>query len=108
MQIATLLPFLALSTGCYETPQPPCAFSCGPGDDCPPGYTCRADTWCKRNDVGDDFACAPPGPDAGPAPADGASGEAPADLEAAPADAPLAGAVSFSPPLAFSPSMSGS
>lgn len=57
---------LAALAACYETPRPPCAFSCGRSGDCPGGYSCRADDWCKRDDLADDYACAPPRPDAAP------------------------------------------
>jgi hypothetical protein len=82
-----LLPLLALAlAGCYETPQPRCAFSCGPSDDCPSGYSCRADSWCKRDDVADGFDC---GAEASDQPAsDGGSGTtSDASPDAAPSDA---------------------
>lgn len=69
MQGARLLLLLAplaliLLAGCYETPLPECAFSCSQSGDCPSGYSCRADDWCKRDDVDDEFLCAPAQPDA--------------------------------------------
>jgi hypothetical protein len=57
---------LLAAPACYDTPRPECAFHCGPDADCPDGYACRADNWCKRADVPDEFACAPPVPDAAP------------------------------------------
>jgi len=64
-----LLALVALfAAACYDTPRPECAFQCGPDADCPDGYACRTDNWCKRADVPDDFECAPPVPDAAPVP----------------------------------------
>jgi hypothetical protein len=83
MRLALLVPPLLLTAACYETPRPPCAFSCGDADDCPTGYTCRADSWCKRDDVTDDYVCAVP--DAAP-PDDGSVDGSPD--AAAPDDAP--------------------
>jgi hypothetical protein len=87
-------PLLAALAACYDTPQPPCAFACGQGDDCPTGYSCRPDAWCKRDDVADDRACQGMAPDLDP---DDAAGGAAAD--ASPADA--------SPPDASPPDASG-
>jgi hypothetical protein len=66
--VRALLLFVFLAAGCYETPRPECAFHCGPEGDCPEGYGCQSDGWCKRVDVPDDFECAPPVPDAAPIP----------------------------------------
>jgi hypothetical protein len=103
---------------CYETPAPACAFLCGQGGACPDGYTCRADSWCRRQDVPDDAVCSPalsdaatPAPDAPPADAafdastaDAAARDA-APLDAAPLDAALPDASSpdASPPDAAPP-----
>lgn len=46
-----------LVAGCYETPQPVCAFLCGTGDACPDGYDCAPDGFCKRNDVDPNMQC---------------------------------------------------
>jgi hypothetical protein len=94
---------LAAVAGCYDTPRPPCAFSCGQGGACPDGYSCRADDWCKRDDLSDDLACGPPRPDgAAPAPDastdDGGDGGEPADaalFDAPPPDAASADASSL-------------
>jgi hypothetical protein len=102
MRLAPLLLLLALAA-CYETPQPACAFACGGDGDCPGGYSCRADSWCKRSDLPDDTVCTPPqaggtesdaspggSPDASEgvdAAADGGAADA-ALSDAAPADAP--------------------
>jgi hypothetical protein len=73
--LAAALGFAAAAlaaSACYDTPRPECAFSCGPEGDCPEGYTCRPDSWCKRAGVDDRFSCpnspadAAPPPDAGP------------------------------------------
>ena len=48
---------VVLAAGCYETPQPVCAFLCGSGGDCPDGYTCANDGFCKRNDVNPAMVC---------------------------------------------------
>jgi hypothetical protein len=86
MRLALLLALAPALAACYETPQPSCAFSCGPSDDCPSGYSCRADSWCKRDDVADGFDC---GAEASDAPAsDGGSGTtSDASPDAAPPDA---------------------
>lgn len=72
--------------GCFDKPQPACAFWCGDDGACPDGYRCATDQWCKRDDVADGLAC-------GPGPADAAAPDAPgapdaAAADAAPADAP--------------------
>ncbi|HYU14947.1 MAG TPA: hypothetical protein VEL05_02700 [Candidatus Acidoferrum sp.] len=122
MPVAALLALLvlALTTGCYENPRPPCAFACGPADDCPAGYSCRADTWCKRDDIPDDFTCGPPILDAAPPAADASAADADiADADvahrnaAAEADADLpdaspAATMSLSTQVSFTPSQSGS
>jgi hypothetical protein len=48
---------VALAGGCFEAPQPPCAFLCGEGNVCPDGYACAPDGWCKRDDVAPNFSC---------------------------------------------------
>jgi hypothetical protein len=66
---------LALAGGglgaCYSTPTPECAFLCGPSGECPDGYGCRNDGWCKRDGVPSDFQCSilpdAGGPDGTPA-----------------------------------------
>jgi hypothetical protein len=72
----------ALTAACYETPRPECAFSCGPSAECPAGYTCRPDSWCKRADVEDTFACPNSPSDAAPPP--DAAGPDAASPDAAP------------------------
>jgi hypothetical protein len=73
-----------LAAACYDTPRPECAFQCGPDADCPDGYACRPDNWCKRADVPDDFQCAPPVPDAATIPDAGPDAAVPnADASAA-------------------------
>ena len=79
---ALLLGLLTLGgTGCFDAPQPPCAFLCGQGGDCPDGYVCAADNFCKRKDVNPAFVC-PLTPeaasaDAAPGSGDGAPDSAP-------------------------------
>lgn len=69
-RIAMLLLALAgLAVACYETPQPDCAFLCGPDTGCPEGYSCGEDGWCKRDTAPDSVECGPPVVDAS-APAD--------------------------------------
>lgn len=51
------LSIAALIAACYQTPQPECAFACDSDGLCPDGYSCRADSLCRRTDVPDDFAC---------------------------------------------------
>ena len=47
--LATLsLAAVALTSGCYDTPKPTCAFLCGDDGACPDGYSCAGDGWCKR------------------------------------------------------------
>jgi hypothetical protein len=92
---------LSLLAGCYETPRPACAFGCSQDGDCPDGYSCRADSWCKRDDVVDELACAPPVPDAGSA----ASDAAPTD--AGPVDAALPDGAVDAMPASPSASMIG-
>ena len=73
--IAASIALTALGlTGCFETPQPSCAFQCGAGGSCPDNYSCRPDNMCKLAGVADDFACPnvptggiDAGPDAEPA-----------------------------------------
>lgn len=57
---------LAGLAGCYDTPRPDCAFTCGQDGACPAGYVCATDGWCKRADLPDDQVCegAAPLPDA--------------------------------------------
>ncbi|HTE53574.1 MAG TPA: hypothetical protein VK698_22115 [Kofleriaceae bacterium] len=73
--------------GCYDTPRPTCAFLCGQDATCPDGYSCRADSWCKRDDVADDLACALSPADG--APIDSSPGDAAPVPDASPADASL-------------------
>ncbi len=98
MRLARLAPalrgapilFAFALAGCYETPRPACAFACSADGDCPDGYSCRADTWCKLDDVADDFECAPPLPDAASSDAGGTTADASPDAsapDAAPDDA---------------------
>jgi hypothetical protein len=51
-----LLAILA-AAGCYEPPEPDCAFSCGPGDACPDDYACAADHRCHRNGAPEPVIC---------------------------------------------------
>ena len=54
--------FLLSSSGCFDQPDPNCAFLCGgeTDDECPDGYSCVAGTtaqdpaWCVRDDLVDD------------------------------------------------------
>ena len=46
-----------LTFSCFETPKPDCAFACGAGQNCPEGYHCSGDGWCKRDGVADDLSC---------------------------------------------------
>jgi hypothetical protein len=69
MRRASLLPLcfaIAFAAGCFNPPDPPCAFLCGgPPENmtmCPDGYSCRPDGWCKRDgsgsdNVADNFVC---------------------------------------------------
>lgn len=85
LRLLGLLFALALALpACYETPAPACAFLCGQGGACPDGYTCRADAWCRRQDVSDQTVCALPLSDA--APPDASLPDA-APIDAAPIDA---------------------
>ena len=52
-----LLCALALLAGCYKTPQPPCAFLCGPSGECPVGYSCADDGQCRL--IGSGAECEP-------------------------------------------------
>ena len=84
---------------CYETPTPACAFLCGQGSACPDGYTCRADSWCRRQDVPDDTVCLPPlsdaaTPEADATPADAAAFDA-STFDAAALDASTFDAAPF-------------
>lgn len=86
--------------GCFDRPQPECAFFCGPGGECPDGYGCAADGWCKRQDVDPAFECpnAPIDaavPDVSTLDAPGADGP---DLDAPGADAPGADAPDLDAP----------
>jgi hypothetical protein len=47
----------AVLAGCYNPPQPDCAFVCGPGGACPADYTCAADHRCHRNGAPDSLMC---------------------------------------------------
>lgn len=80
--LAAPLVTLALAA-CYETPTPACAFACSQDGDCPGGYSCRADDWCKRDDIDDDFVCGPPAPDAAALPPDAAPDADAVDVDAA-------------------------
>ena len=52
--------------GCFDAPQPGCAFSCvADGGRCPTGYSCRDDGLCHRED-GVGSCDLPPQVDAGP------------------------------------------
>jgi len=54
----------AFSAGCFDQPEPNCAFLCGgeADDECPDGYTCvngataQDPSWCVRDDIADDGA----------------------------------------------------
>ena len=52
---AALVGTIALS--CYAIPTPDCGFICGPGGECPDGYTCADDHRCHRNGAPDDLVC---------------------------------------------------
>jgi hypothetical protein len=54
---ALVAALLALAAGCYDTPEPDCAFQCGEDDACPDDYGCATDGWCKRIDLPDDHVC---------------------------------------------------
>lgn len=97
--LGAILGLTAVLTGCYDTPQPECAFLCGAGDSCPEGYACAGDGWCKRPDIAQDFQCAPPVPDAAvdasiadAGPDGGPDGGDAAVIDAGPADAAPDGA----------------
>jgi hypothetical protein len=81
--------------GCFDRPLPECAFFCGPGGECPDGYGCAADGWCKRQDVDPAFEC----PNA---PVDAAVADAPS-ADAPEADAPAADAPEADAPEADAP-----
>ncbi len=78
---------LAACDACgFPTPNAVCAFTCDFGtgnDECLPGYSCRPDNLCKRDDLADNFAC----PDT-PATIDGAVADAPV-IDAPTVDAPV-------------------
>jgi hypothetical protein len=53
--VAVLTPRLLLLAavtfaGCFDPPQPGCAFSCATDGICPTGYSCLADGVCHRDD----------------------------------------------------------
>ena len=104
MSRITLLGFAfsaVVATGCYDTPQPQCAFLCGAADACPDGYSCATDGWCKRDGVPDNFVCEGPGViDA--AVADAATIDAAPDIDADP-NAPDAGPDAATPDAAPDP-----
>jgi len=80
--LAIAVAVFGLTSGCFKTPQPDCAFLCGAGGSCPTDYFCAEDGVCKRDGIANTFDCgfvAPP--DAG-IPVD-----APIGIDAAP-DAP--------------------
>jgi hypothetical protein len=60
-----LLAVVALA-GCYNPPEPDCAFVCGAGDACPADYTCAADHQCHRNGTPDSLMCSVLSDAAGP------------------------------------------
>jgi hypothetical protein len=89
MQLARLAALLCLLAACYDTPAPACAFSCGQEGACPDGYSCRADSWCKRDDLADEFTC--PGrmsPDGSPTLADSSVADSSPDDAALPDSSP--------------------
>lgn len=93
INLAALLCLLA----CYDTPAPPCAFSCARNGECPDGYACRSDNWCKRADLADDFTCLPRlTPDAAPVPDASVDPPDAAPFDASPPDASTPDAMSIS------------
>jgi hypothetical protein len=48
--ILRLAALAAPLAGCFNPQQPPCAFSCGPADECPEAYVCGDDHFCHRAD----------------------------------------------------------
>ncbi len=48
---------IALGTGCFSEPTPNCAFTCIATSECPGGYFCASDNFCKRDGVDDAFSC---------------------------------------------------
>jgi hypothetical protein len=73
-----------LAAGCFDTPEPACAFACGDDGACPAAYRCASDGWCKRADLDSDYACGASLLDAAPADA----GSAQPDTEPSGARAP--------------------
>lgn len=56
--LAISMVFLALAGGCFDTPTPDCAFTCGEQDNlCPTDYSCRDDGLCKLIELPDDHQC---------------------------------------------------
>jgi hypothetical protein len=55
----TALVGIAFGASCFSEPSPNCAFSCGAASECPSGYFCASDSYCKQDGLGDDFSCGP-------------------------------------------------
>lgn len=62
-----LLSSLTFGTGCFTTPKSECSFACGANSECPSGYYCAADSWCKSEGTAEDFDCGAVLVDAAPA-----------------------------------------
>ncbi len=75
--------------GCFTAPEPECAFACGEDKNCPSGYRCAGDGWCKRNDVDESFVCSTVSLVDAAAGGDGNVDLDAALIDAAPADAAL-------------------
>ncbi len=58
----------ATSAACFDAPTPACAFYCSAAGECPDGYACASDQWCKRSDLADSYECGPGPADAAPPP----------------------------------------
>lgn len=71
--IAALAAAAMTSAACFDAPTPACAFYCSAAGECPDGYACASDQWCKRSDLADNYQCGPGPADAAPPPSPDAS-----------------------------------
>lgn len=56
--LAAVAPGALLAAGCYDVPEPPCGFRCGPMGACPAHYTCNQDDGrCHRDGAPASLVC---------------------------------------------------